>query len=76
MPIGSIWTQPKGQPHITSARGENVMAYIEIDSGPYLVKPVGESFESEEKPKNIDASNMIYLGKSESKLIGKTVMRK
>ena len=71
MPLGSIWTQPKGQPHITSAQGKNAMAYIEIDSGPYLVKPVSESFESGEKPINIDSSNVIYLGKDESKLIDK-----
>lgn len=70
MPSGSIWTQPKGQPHITSAQGENAMAYIEIDSGPYLVKPVNESFESEESPINISASNIVYLGKDESELIG------
>ena len=71
MPTGSIWTQPKGQPHITSAQGENAMAYIEIDSGPYLVKPIGESFESDERPINIHTSNVIYLGKGESTLIGK-----
>jgi len=70
MPTGSIWTQPKGQPHITSAQGENAMAYIEIDSGPYLVKPISESFESEESPINISASNVVYLGKDESELIG------
>ncbi len=69
MPAGSIWTQPKGQAHITSAQGENAMAYIEIDSGPYLVKPVSESFESEESPINISASNVVYLGKDESELI-------
>lgn len=71
MPTGSIWTQPKGQPHITSAKGDNAMAYIEIDSGPYLVKPVSESFESEESPINISASNVVYLGNEESELIGK-----
>lgn len=70
MPTGSIWTQPKGQPHITSAQGDNAMAYIEIDSGPYLVNPVSESFESEESPINISASNVVYLGKDESELIG------
>ncbi|OHX64562.1 DUF4437 domain-containing protein [Flammeovirga pacifica] len=70
MTTGSIWTQPKGQSHITAAQGENAMAYIEIDSGPYLVKHEGEAFESDEKPINMHASNVIYLGKSESKLIG------
>lgn len=70
MPAGSVWTQPKGQAHITAAQGENAMAYIEIDSGPYLVWSVDKSFESDERPINIHASNMIYLGNDESKLIG------
>lgn len=71
MPSGSIWTQPKGQPHITSAQGKNAMAYIEIDEGPYLVKPVSESFESDERPINISSSNIIFLGEEESELIEK-----
>ena len=70
MPTGSVWTQPKGQPHITAAQGENAMAYIEIDSGPYLVWPEDKIFETDEKPINIHVSNMIYLGKDESRLIG------
>lgn len=70
MPTGSAWTQPKGQPHITSAQGENAMAYIEIDSGPYLVWPVYKNFQTDDRPINIHASNMIYLGKDESRLIG------
>ncbi|MCG8578615.1 MAG: DUF4437 domain-containing protein [Bacteroidales bacterium] len=69
MPTGSAWIQPKGQLHITAAQGENAMAYIEIDSGPYLVWPVYKNFQSDGKPINIHASNMIYLGKNESKLI-------
>jgi hypothetical protein len=47
MPAGSYWTQPRGGPHITAARGETV-AYIEIDEGPYLVRPVDQAFEDEE----------------------------
>ncbi|WP_430815298.1 DUF4437 domain-containing protein [Carboxylicivirga sp. RSCT41] len=69
MPTGSAWTQPKGQLHITAARGKNAMAYIEIDSGPYLVWPPYKNFQSDGRPINIHASNMIYLGKDESKLI-------
>jgi uncharacterized protein YaiE (UPF0345 family) len=61
MPPGSFWTQPVGQPHITSAKGEETMAYIEIDSGPYLVNPVEEAFDNGERPVNIDASNVVWL---------------
>lgn len=61
MPAGSFWTQPKGEPHITSARGDDVLAYIEIDRGPYLVWPVDQSFESDERPVNVDASNIVWV---------------
>ncbi|SFD75302.1 protein of unknown function [Algibacter lectus] len=61
MPTGSFWTQPAGEIHITSAKGEGTMAYIEIDKGPYLVKPMTESFDNGERPINIDASNIVWL---------------
>jgi quercetin dioxygenase-like cupin family protein len=61
MPSGSFWTQPKGEAHITSAKGEENIAYVEIDSGPYLVKPTDEAFDNGERPVNIDASNIIWL---------------
>ena len=60
MPVGSFWTQPAGESHITSAKGEGTMAYIEIDNGPYLVKPTTESFDDGERPINIDASNIVW----------------
>ncbi|WNJ17864.1 DUF4437 domain-containing protein [Pontibacter sp. G13] len=66
MPSGSFWTQPLGQPHITSAKGAENIAYVEIDSGPYLVKPVDESFDNGERPVNIDASNVVWLDHSET----------
>ena len=58
---GSFWTQPKGEPHITSAMGEENIAYVEIDSGPYLVRPIRQAFDKGERPVNIDASNIYYL---------------
>ncbi|MEN0061101.1 MAG: DUF4437 domain-containing protein [Myxococcota bacterium] len=61
MPAGSFWTQPKGQVHITSAKGADVLAYIEIDEGPYLVKPVEAAFSTEEVPINVDRSNLVWL---------------
>ena len=61
MPSGSFWTQPEGESHITSAKGEENIAYVEIDKGPYLVKPIGEAFDNGERPINIDASNVVWL---------------
>lgn len=62
MKPGSFWTQPKGKAHITSAKGEENIAYVEIDSGPYLVKPTDEAFDDGEQPINVDASNIVWLG--------------
>lgn len=61
MPATSFWTQPKGHVHITAAKGENPLAYIEIDRGPYLVLPAGQQFDSGERPVNMDASNLVWL---------------
>tara|TARA_R100000027_G_scaffold53825_2_gene42786 strand:- start:8843 stop:9694 length:852 start_codon:yes stop_codon:yes gene_type:complete len=65
MPTGSFWTQPKGHVHITAAQGGNTLAYIEIDEGPYLVLPAEESFDSGERPVNVDTSNIVWLGASD-----------
>lgn len=69
MPVGSFWTQPAGESHITSAKGEETMAYIEIDNGPYLVKPTNESFDNGERPINIDASNIVWLDNTQTNWI-------
>jgi hypothetical protein len=61
MPAGSFWTQPKGEVHITAARGSTIVALVEIDKGPYLVLPATEAFDSGERPVNVDASNMVWL---------------
>ncbi len=61
MPAGSFWTQPQGESHITAARGETNIAYIEIESGPYLVRPLEEAFDSGERPVNVDPSNIVWL---------------
>jgi len=62
MPSGSFWTQPAGEAHITAAKGNNNLAYIEIDKGPYLVLPTKESFDSGERPINVDESNLVWIG--------------
>ncbi len=61
MKPGSFWTQPVGESHITSAKGEENIALVEIDNGPYLVKPTSEAFDSGERPINIEVSNIIWL---------------
>ena len=61
MKAGSFWTQPKGEAHITAARGKSTIALVEIDEGPYLVKQAQEAFDSEERPVNIDTSNIVWV---------------
>lgn len=61
LPAGSYWTQPKGDVHITAAKGSRNLAYIEIEEGPYLVLPVDEEFESGEVSINVDESNLVWL---------------
>ncbi len=68
MPPGSFWTQPAGESHITSAQGQSI-AYVEIDHGPYLVKPVAEEFDNGEKPVNISKDNIVWLDHKESGMI-------
>ena len=61
MPAGSFWTQPKGEVHITAAKGATNVALVEIDRGPYLVLPTEEAFDSGERPINVDASNIVWV---------------
>ena len=61
MPVGSFWVQPKGQVHITAAKGATNLAFVEIDKGPYLVLNSAEAFDSGERPINVDASNIVWV---------------
>jgi len=61
MSTGSFWTQPKGGVHITAAKDTETVAFIEIDAGPYLVRPVDKAFATPEKPVNVDASNIVWV---------------
>lgn len=61
MGSGSFWTQPKGETHITAAKGESNIALVEIDQGPYLVRPPSQAFDSGERPLNLDTSNVVWL---------------
>lgn len=69
MSEGSFWTQPAGEVHITSAKGTENIAFVEIDQGPYLVKPIQEAFDNGERPVNVDKSNMVWLDASQTSLI-------
>ena len=60
MPGSSFWTQPAGANHITAANGENNLIYLEIDSGPYLVKPESEAFDNGEVPLNLHTKNLVW----------------
>jgi len=61
MPTGSFWTQPAGEKHITAASGESNLIFLEIDSGPYLVKPPNAQFDNGERPINIHVSNLVWI---------------
>ncbi len=65
LPAGSFWVQPAGEAHITAAEGERNLAYIEIQEGPYLVKPTTEAFDNGERPVNVDESNLVWLNASD-----------
>ena len=69
LPAGSFWTQPAGEAHITAAQGDNNIAYIEIEEGPYLVKPESEAFDNGERPVNVDKTNLVWLDASNIKWI-------
>lgn len=60
MPEGAFWTQPKGESHITAAQANFNLAYIEIQQGPYLVKPAEHHFDSGERPINVAPQNLVW----------------
>ena len=66
MPSGSFWTQPGGESHITAAKGTDSLAYIEVDDGPFLVRPASDAFDNGERPVNVDVSNIVWLDASNS----------
>ncbi|WOI39306.1 DUF4437 domain-containing protein [Alteromonas sp. CI.11.F.A3] len=61
MPAGSFWTQPAGENHTTAANDSANLIYLEIDSGPYLVKPSSEHFDNGERPLNLHKDNIVWL---------------
>lgn len=71
MKPGSFWTQPEGEAHITSAKGSENIALVEINKGPYLVKPISEAFDNGERPINIDVTNIVWLNNEKSNWISR-----
>ncbi|MFS1982627.1 DUF4437 domain-containing protein [Vibrio breoganii] len=65
MPTGSFWTQPAGEDHTTAANGESNLIYLEIDAGPYLVRPSEEHFDNGERPLNLHRDNIVWLNSSD-----------
>lgn len=47
--------------HITAADGEDNMAFLDIQEGPYLVQPTSEAFDNGERSINVDESNLVWL---------------
>ncbi|MEM8885682.1 MAG: DUF4437 domain-containing protein [Planctomycetota bacterium] len=60
LPPGTFWTQPAGEVHITAAQGATNVAYIEIEKGPYLVKPASDAFEPPETPIKLAPAEMSW----------------
>ncbi|WP_339704630.1 DUF4437 domain-containing protein [uncultured Kriegella sp.] len=61
LPAGSYWQQPAGEAHITAADGEENLALLDIQEGPYLVKPTSEAFDNGERSVNVDKTNLVWL---------------
>lgn len=72
MPAGSFWIQPAGGEHVTAANGKKNIAFIEINNGPYLVLPTAEAFDQGESQINIDVSDIVWTGSTETISLGHT----
>lgn len=66
---GSFWTQPLGETHITAAKGKDTTIFLEILSGPYLVRAAETAFDAGERPINIDARNIVWLDAADTNWI-------
>ncbi len=75
MTMGSFWTQPAGEAHITATKGSNSLAYIEIEEGPYLVLPTEKAFDNGERPVNVENSNIVWLDASNITWIDQSEIR-
>ena len=69
LPAGSYWQQPAGEAHITAADGQENLAFLDIQEGPYLVQPTSEAFDNGERPINVDKTNMVWLNAKDIKWV-------
>ncbi|MEM9279398.1 MAG: DUF4437 domain-containing protein [Pseudomonadota bacterium] len=69
MEPGSFWTQPAGEVHITAVGPTGGTAFLEILSGPYLVRPSIEAFDNGERPINMEERNVVWMDSSDVKWI-------
>lgn len=69
LPPGSYWTQPAGESHITAAQGDSNLIFLEIASGPYLVKGPDKAYDAGESPLNVHADNIVWLDADTSTLL-------
>ncbi|MEM6290696.1 MAG: DUF4437 domain-containing protein [Myxococcota bacterium] len=52
----------EGLVHITAAKGEDAgLAYVEIDDGPYLVRPLPNAVQGAERPVNVRADSEVAV---------------
>lgn len=59
MAAGSYWTQPAGEVHVTAAKGEDALAYIEVEDS-FGVLPAAEAFDSGAQALNVYESNIVW----------------
>ncbi len=71
LPAGSYWQQPAGEAHITAADDNENMAFLDIQEGPYLVKPTSEAFDNGERPVNVDKTNLVWLNAKDMEWVAK-----
>ncbi|MEM7765130.1 MAG: DUF4437 domain-containing protein [Pseudomonadota bacterium] len=64
---GAYWSQVAGEAHITAAKpGASATVFLEILSGPYLVKPTDDAFDTGEQSVNVAYDNLVWVTASGS----------
>ncbi|WP_298301151.1 DUF4437 domain-containing protein [uncultured Erythrobacter sp.] len=67
---GSFWVQAAVEDHITAAKpGSSALAFLEIETGPYLVEPSSEAFRPLDTSLNLEASDIEWSSIAEEKWI-------
>ncbi len=70
MGAGSFWIQGAGEDHITAAKpGSSALAFLEIETGPYLVEPSSEAFRPPDASINLKSSDIEWSSIADEKWI-------